>query len=174
MKPAHAAYQVLLWCFRCSVWHCGAAPFPKWLPELDRRPPHRQRPRQRPGLRVQWHSGGQDPRWRRFRQPERALYDLCVDEARAFWQEEGDSSLQLRQNRLALLGRVCASVSTAVAVDALPQRSRGWLVTCIVFCFAPGHLSSVLLSPCVWAFEVETQLCVFLTLPWPNWGVHLC
>lgn len=101
--------------FRRCVRHCRAAAFPKQLRELDRRPPHRQRPRQRPGLRVQRHSGRQGPRRPRFRQPEGAVHGLRVDAARALGQEEGDDPVQFGQNGSVSPARRGTSVSTGVA-----------------------------------------------------------
>lgn len=86
--------SVLLQVLRLARLSCC---LPRRLLELDRRLFHGQRPRQRPGLQFERHSGG-GPGWHHLCQPQ-GPYDLCVDEARAIWQEEGDDSLQLRTNR---------------------------------------------------------------------------
>ena len=151
-------FEFIAWCLvsvsmllRRCVWHSWAAPFPGRLLELDHRPPHWQWPRQRPGLRVQWHSRGEGPRWRRFRQPQGAFYDLCVDEARAVWQEEGDGPLQLRQNRwvsFAVRGARCSG-AWRWAPYSNPKGSHTLLVTHVVLC--SRHCAGL------WAFVSFTQ-----------------
>lgn len=92
-------------CFRSQLWHRGAPSCTEQLSQLDCRPAHWQRTRQRPSVWVQWNPGHQSPRGSSEHQPEGALHHLCVDETRPRSPREGDHPLQLWQVRWAVWSR---------------------------------------------------------------------